>query len=881
MFRNTVLGPWLDLKSEDHDNHVLNFMLQHQKHIENASFETPMYFEIDKHTLEFGRREFCLLTGLRFSKISLEHLEESVSGFCERVFPGFERIKGYDLIRVLQSESFNKMSNEDVVRLCMLLAVEYVLKGQELRHVLSNELLCLVDDFYAWDAFPWGEYIWMEFHNRVYNVLSKKREEHLLEFVKVGPSYKAHYPLYGFVFALKIFVLESFQVSKLWWKTEDNVFPRCVAWSDYTKFKNSDYNRMFYSTTPIKKLRPTPIEKQSLWWQSSIEFFQQLETSNIQNTKPLVRRKFAPKICRSFVTKRVKQEVMKEVKHENRVKPQVMKDVKHEMRAPVEEEADDEEEEVNEEVVDKGLNGLSKAALVKKVADMERELTNYKTISTCLTAIEELLKPHSVHTFVQKVESIGLKIGEALTRGENSVIASNGVKGFETGCNNLVDNDEVVRKESDVSVDLSESVNNRNLVDVCVSVSNTLKDAYEGVKKHKHALVDEWTEGKVVQTGTNVGNNCVSKPFGGDTAVECKTVCVDKFVTTVSTDHGFGHNASQDNNAYEMMQVEEEVQDICPSPSEGLVAVEALMDLISFTPPSENSNWVNDMERDNIVENLQVNDDMADVEIISSCQNHPKVKTVQVPFARERKKSVYLQDPFTDPPPTTPRVRRRRKKKVYKKPLKTLVGSDGKVIELQPWNENLIRPKGSPANRVNTFRDINLVLRTEKDLYYSFPWADNVVDWTFWSALLCKGGNRRGWLSDAVYFPVNETEVHWVLAELDICSGVITLFDSLGGPRNPNEDGRPWWEKWRKVLAEHLPLYLYESEVLQRKNIDPSSYYITFRWAQNLPIQGPTYGDCGVWLCIFLYRLTHELSLDASDPVEVALAYREQLTAFY
>jgi Ulp1 family protease len=128
---------------------------------------------------------------------------------------------------------------------------------------------------------------------------------------------------------------------------------------------------------------------------------------------------------------------------------------------------------------------------------------------------------------------------------------------------------------------------------------------------------------------------------------------------------------------------------------------------------------------------------------------------------------------------------------------------------------------------------------------------------------------------------VNETEVHWVLAELDIRSGVITLYDSLGGPEIPNEEARPWWENWMNVLAEHLPLYLYESEVLERKNIDRSTYCITFRWAQNLPTQGPTYGDCGVWLCIFLYRLTHQLSLAASDPVEVALAYREQLTSFY
>lgn len=67
------------------------------------------------------------------------------------------------------------------------------------------------------------------------------------------------------------------------------------------------------------------------------------------------------------------------------------------------------------------------------------------------------------------------------------MIASNGVKGCETVSNNLVDvavgvdyvvnkqNDDGVKKMLDVSMDLSDSVNNRNLVDVCVSVSNTFK----------------------------------------------------------------------------------------------------------------------------------------------------------------------------------------------------------------------------------------------------------------------------------------------------------------------------------------------------------------------------------------------------------------------
>lgn len=39
------------------------------------------------------------------------------------------------------------------------------------------------------------------------------------------------------------------------------------------------------------------------------------------------------------------------------------------------------------------------------------------------------------------------------------------------------------------------------------------------------------------------------------------------------------------NNADEVLHELEEDQNICASPSEGLVAVEALMNLISFTPP--------------------------------------------------------------------------------------------------------------------------------------------------------------------------------------------------------------------------------------------------------------------------------------------------------
>ncbi|GJT78233.1 hypothetical protein Tco_1044958 [Tanacetum coccineum] len=43
-------------------------------------------------------------------------------------------------------------------------------------------------------------------------------------------------------------------------------------------------------------------------------------------------------------------------------------------------------------------------------------------------------------------------------------------------------------------------------------------------------------------------------------------------------------------------------------------------------------------------------------------------------------------------------------------------------------------------------------------------------------------------------------------------------------------------------------------------------------------IMGGIFGDYGVWVCIFLYRLGHGLSLDVEDPVDVALAYHEKMT---
>lgn len=129
-----------------------------------------------------------------------------------------------------------------------------------------------------------------------------------------------------------------------------------------------------------------------------------------------------------------------------------------------------------------------------------------------------------------------------------------------------------------------------------------------------------------------------------------------------------------------------------------------------------------------------------------------------------------------------------------------------------------------------------------------------------------------------VYFPINEPGVHWALGVLEIRTGVVNVYDTLGGP---DEEGKPWWEAWFANFKSVIPPYLEKEGVMAKKNIDPSTYSITFRYPDGVPLQGGYYGDCGIWLCIFLYRLTHNLPIMVDDPVHFALAYREHLTNFY
>lgn len=52
-----------------------------------------------------------------------------------------------------------------------------------------------------------------------------------------------------------------------------------------------------------------------------------------------------------------------------------------------------------------------------------------------------------------------------------------------------------------------------------------------------------------------------------------------------------------------------------------------------------------------------------------------------------------------------------------------------------------------------------------------------------------------------------------------------------------------------------LPEILEQTDVFGSKGINPLEYSIKFKNEHNIPKQGGIFGDCGVFVCFFLYRL--------------------------
>ncbi|GKC88897.1 phospholipase-like protein, partial [Tanacetum coccineum] len=221
-------------------------------------------YKIGNNYFEVGRQEFCLITGFGFGKIpnvdSFKGLQ--TSPFCDRVFPDkiaepLKKVRVSDLLELIRKpKKWYALSDEDSVKVCLLLVSNIVFMGRESKNYIADNLIELVDDLSAWDAYPWGEYFWRALYRRLVNVISRHKEAVKLKnkkdvsrtkkTKKIDSSKKIEtYNVYGFVWSLKIYILEMYRNIKFWWKKDPLVIPRGLAWSKIGNFEKGDYGALF------------------------------------------------------------------------------------------------------------------------------------------------------------------------------------------------------------------------------------------------------------------------------------------------------------------------------------------------------------------------------------------------------------------------------------------------------------------------------------------------------------------------------------------------------------------------------------------------------------------------------------------------------------
>ncbi|GKA77928.1 hypothetical protein Tco_0784465 [Tanacetum coccineum] len=176
-------------------------------------------------------------------------------------------VTNLDIIGVLEDEErFGKLSDDDAIRLCLLLALEVIFMGRLLTFKMNDTLFRLVEILEAWNSFPWDEHLWCHLKN----LKERHGDEHYYGLKKYR-NYVPTYTLFGF-----IWILETFERCERWWIKDPKVMPRALGWSKKSLFTIFDYSYLFAKESrSTSDLRPTIPEYQSSWWIDNNVYFQE------------------------------------------------------------------------------------------------------------------------------------------------------------------------------------------------------------------------------------------------------------------------------------------------------------------------------------------------------------------------------------------------------------------------------------------------------------------------------------------------------------------------------------------------------------------------------------------------------------------------------
>ncbi|KAK0587509.1 hypothetical protein LWI29_024062 [Acer saccharum] len=172
LFRATCFGHFLDVSDMVLSGQFCHHILLRECHVRDAD-DTPsaLWFYVGNGVIRFSAVEFCLVTGLTFGDYSqspseiTKHMDERLrrSYFQDSKVP----VKMFaDWFRNLGPN--NNVSDDDMVKLALVLFLEMTLVGKDDRNAIQYWALQLVDDLDAFNKFPWGSFI----YTRTFNSLS-------------------------------------------------------------------------------------------------------------------------------------------------------------------------------------------------------------------------------------------------------------------------------------------------------------------------------------------------------------------------------------------------------------------------------------------------------------------------------------------------------------------------------------------------------------------------------------------------------------------------------------------------------------------------------------------------------------------------------------
>ncbi|XP_058111092.1 uncharacterized protein LOC131254089 [Magnolia sinica] len=136
--------------------------------------------------------DFTLITGLKTGDLYIPNIHRSKKSLRDKYFPK------YPILKKHVQEVFNRIvdsnKHEDVVRLALILCVEWFVRGIDTNIKCCKEFIDLVDSLEDFNIYPWG--------SLAYQTMTEGIESAFM--ASQGP----HYNVTGCIFPLQIWAVE-------------------------------------------------------------------------------------------------------------------------------------------------------------------------------------------------------------------------------------------------------------------------------------------------------------------------------------------------------------------------------------------------------------------------------------------------------------------------------------------------------------------------------------------------------------------------------------------------------------------------------------------------------------------------------------------------